>query len=350
MNYLPDFSPSKLASSLNRSMVRCLLSKRFACLVIVASTGFLLLGCTPAPDTAEQIQDSGSRRSSSGRMGAASAVANGKVYLLGGMTASYEVPGDVQEYDPQTKGWSFRSNMPTARIAGAAASAEGRIFFVGGRTGTEPQSAAVESFDPLSNEWKGHAPMPTARWNLMTVAVESRIYTFGGIIGKGDQRRVVGAVEVYDPQADKWTALPSMPTARSTAKAVAIGNSIYILGGRLRAGRGSSGTRGVDVYDTVTGEWSKAAPIGQIRTAPAVCVHGNRIFLVGGAGGGKVLASTKIYDAQLDQWSSGPQLQSPRGDGFCAVIAETMLVLGGYSAPNFSSLLGTVEEFSLKEP
>ena len=43
-------------------------------------------------------------------------------------------------------------------------------------------------------------------------------------------------VELYDPAANRWTALDPMPVPRHGIGAVTVGDLIYVPGGALRAG------------------------------------------------------------------------------------------------------------------
>src|SRR5688572_25914113 len=48
------------------------------------------------------------------------AVANGKVYVIGGQTDTGSAyVNNVQEFNPATSNWTYRATMPTARSAGA---------------------------------------------------------------------------------------------------------------------------------------------------------------------------------------------------------------------------------------
>ena len=60
--------------------------------------------------------------------------------------------------------------------------------------------------------------------------------------------------ECYDPKTKRWTKLPQIPVTTHGASAVAIGVSIYILGGASMPW--PSALDFIQVFDTVAREWS----------------------------------------------------------------------------------------------
>ncbi len=69
------------------------------------------------------------------KMGACTAVLNGKIYLIGGQILDGEelyVTNTVDVYDPATNNWSTYPPMPTERVGATAVSIEDRIYVIGG--------------------------------------------------------------------------------------------------------------------------------------------------------------------------------------------------------------------------
>ena len=73
--------------------------------------------------------------------------------------------------------------------------------------------------------------MPTARRALAAVAVGGTIYAIGGYDGAE-----LTANEAYDPVSDTWSAKAPMPSARGGLAAAAVGGTIYAIGGRRYGG------------------------------------------------------------------------------------------------------------------
>ncbi|MBO6694332.1 MAG: galactose oxidase, partial [Henriciella sp.] len=66
-------------------------------------------------------------------------------------------------------------------------------------------------------------------------AIGGKLYAFGGEYfdnGGG----VYPECWMYDPSTDTWSAIPDMPQPRHGLGAVAVSDSIYVIGGALKAG------------------------------------------------------------------------------------------------------------------
>jgi hypothetical protein len=194
--------------------------------------------------------------------GVASAV-HGKVYLIGGRVPA--TPGAshfndhrdtalTQVLDPADGRWRRLPDAPTARNSAASAVIDGRIYVVGGRTAEKQADGTLrqvnvptlEVFDPARNTWTTRKPMPQARGGLAAATHQGKLYVFGGEQWVPEQK-VFADGWVYDPAADRWDALPPMPTARHGLGAATLGNRIHVFGGGLRVG----GNAATDVHEVL---------------------------------------------------------------------------------------------------
>merc|ERR1740130_1207238 len=98
-----------------------------------------------------------------------------------------------------------------------------------------------------------------------------------GGIDVGDHTSLAQA-EVYDPRADGWQPLPSMPTARSYLAAVAVAGKVYAIGGVSVEVRCDA----VEAYDPLSGLWSRAASLPVARSSHTAAVVYGKIYVVGG--------------------------------------------------------------------
>ena len=119
--------------------------------------------------------------------------------------------------------------MPTAREHLASAVVNGKLYVVGGRVGgLEHNLDANEVYDPVKNTWTSLEPMPSKRGGLAAASsTDGDIYVFGGEENAG----TFNNNEKYDPNTDKWTEESPMPTARHGLASVAIDDKIYVIGG-----------------------------------------------------------------------------------------------------------------------
>ncbi|WP_119165586.1 Kelch repeat-containing protein [Algihabitans albus] len=182
------------------------------------------------------------------------AVVNGLLYVIGGRvggTASaatfneHRDTSRVDIFDSEAGTWLRGIDAPTARNSAASAVIDGRIYVVGGRQFLEqpdgsPASvnlASLEVFDPATGLWSVKAPMPQAAGGLGAAAVDGKLYVVGG-----EQwvptREVFAEGWVYDPATDEWEAIPGLNVPRHGLAAAAIDGRIHAVGGATETGAG----------------------------------------------------------------------------------------------------------------
>lgn len=127
-----------------------------------------------------------------------SAVVDGKLYVFGGRTVSSNSSSSWvnlnsnEMYDPISDTWTSKAPMPSNRSGlAASASADGKIYVFGGEdaiTATAITFDNNEKYDPQTDKWTSEAPMPTARHGLAAAFdnMSKRIYVIGGGIEAGD--------------------------------------------------------------------------------------------------------------------------------------------------------------------
>jgi N-acetylneuraminic acid mutarotase len=126
-------------------------------------------------------------------LGAASAVLNGKIYVVGG-SRHFQAGWDLstvnsnQVYDPENDAWSTRTGLPKAESYGAAGATSGvtapkRLYFVGGSSQTT-YSSVTYAYDSVDDVWSTAASMPTSRVYLAVAIVDDILYVIGGLDGK----------------------------------------------------------------------------------------------------------------------------------------------------------------------
>lgn len=246
-------------------------------------------GTTPGPATAimevyDPATDTWSAASSmpTARMGLVAAAYNGKLYAIGGSTDGFgtSAVGTVEEYDPATGFWTARTSMPTPRTFAAAAVASspvGNLIVVaGGEAPDGSRLSTVEGYNPATHGWVGRTALPAPRSQLaMATGINGRLYAVGGYGGLLSQW--VGSVEEYNPLLDTWALRSSMPTPRAHLALVQVN-------GQLLAAGGENTTRSLDVlesYDPVTNLWRTKTPSTQAFTRSTAGVVDNRMLVVG---------------------------------------------------------------------
>ena len=124
--------------------------------------------------------------------GYASAVVNGKIYVMGGSLQSLSLEntlstGANQVYDPQNDTWSLAANLPHPVSYGAAGVTEGfmapaRMYYVGGYS-VGKFSGQAQAYNSENNSWSIAESMPTPRAYLGVAVVNDVLYAIGGFDG-----------------------------------------------------------------------------------------------------------------------------------------------------------------------
>lgn len=117
------------------------------------------------------------------RMGAAVAVMNEKVYVISGLgaaAAGSKPVYAVEVFDPQTGTLSAIAPIPTARMSASAWVANGKLYVAGGVDALGKPLNNLEAYDPLTDRWESLAPMRTPRAHAATGLVNGKRILAGG--------------------------------------------------------------------------------------------------------------------------------------------------------------------------
>ncbi|MFL5863224.1 MAG: Kelch repeat-containing protein [Solirubrobacteraceae bacterium] len=217
--------------------------------------------------------------------GPAPAPASGQVlYAIGGDAgANANAIGEVETFTPSSGTWADATTLPPPALTQlAAATLAGQVHVIGGtRGGPVVVPAATHSiFNPATNAWTAGAALTTARAaHAAVTGSDGYIYAIGGITAGGGE---TNSVERYDPAADAWSPVASMPTPRQGLAACVVGTNIYAIGGQNSP---SQALTTVEVFSTVLGTWNAVAlpslPLGRTQLA-ASAGPGGLIYAIGG--------------------------------------------------------------------
>jgi N-acetylneuraminic acid mutarotase len=198
-----------------------------------------------------------------------------KIYLIGGFVTDTNLPSaGVLVYDTKTRTWSGAAPLPAPRGGHAAVVRDGRIHVLGGGN-SMATIADHDVFDPAKNAWTSLAPLPRTEGSPAAVVFDGRIYAIGGRSGAAD----FGDVDIYDPATDHWSAGPPIDP-RGTAGAVVQCGAIYLFGGESQARHASLG----DVLRlSRDGAWEKRAPMPTPRNFARAVTLGDAVYVVGGS-------------------------------------------------------------------
>jgi N-acetylneuraminic acid mutarotase len=288
------------------------------------------------------------------RSGLGVAVVNGKIYAIGGTTASGFAPsvhgsyaygftangvGTNEEYDPETDTWTYKVSMPTPRLVFGIAVYKNKIYCIGGQANLS-STGINEVYDPATDTWETKTPMPTPRSWVKANAVNGKIYLMGGY--NLDSSDFSKFNDVYDPETDSWTTKtpsPDVPISSFNLASAVFDNKIFLFGGLTQDQHYQLN----QIYNTETDTWSTGSypPIsigGGAAAATTGAFAPKRIYAMGvsaGLGTDAPLRTNRAYAPKIDSWSAYADMPEIRYNFGIAVVNDTLYVIGGHTYNSF---------------
>jgi N-acetylneuraminic acid mutarotase len=160
---------------------------------------------------------------------------NGKIYVI-------DWDGNVYAYDIAADSWSTKSTAPTPSAAGfdghVSAVVNGKIHIIGGLS-TSGDSNLHQVYDPATDNWTYASSPPNSIGNAVGQGTAAatvgelalrKIYVFGqrGNLRQGEPE---GSNRIYNPQNDSWTFGANVPTDRINFGVAVVNDTIYVIGG-----------------------------------------------------------------------------------------------------------------------
>lgn len=139
----------------------------------------------------------------------------------------------------------------------------------------------------------------------------------------------------------------ALPVSRLDAGGAAIGDTMYVVGGKDSAGAQNT----LHAYDSVTKTWSARAPKpGTAVENPSVVAWNGKLYVVGGSDApfSGAVSEGWVYTPGTNSWAVLPSLGTARGGAGAALVGSTMYVVGGLGTNGAS--LASVERIDLANP
>ncbi len=210
-----------------------------------------------------------------------------------------------------------------------------RIWVVGGFDGDGRVVPAVRVYDPAADRWSMGPPLPAPRHHVQLADVGGTLVVAGGMRDLGFTP--LRSVFVLRPGADAWQEAADMPRARAAGTGgvvqAALGNRMVIAGGQ---GEGRSDDESLDdgrvvfLYDVGADAWTEGAAMPTSREHCAGFVFEDELWVLGGRPISlePTQSTVEIYDPVGDAWRAGPAMPTPHG-GFAATLVEGLAVVAG---------------------
>ncbi|WP_051834106.1 DUF6603 domain-containing protein [Streptomyces sp. NRRL S-646] len=293
-------------------------------------------------------------------------LADGRVLVAGGRGTEGAVLASAEVYDPVADAWTALAPMATARAAHSATLLSTGKILVAGGIGVHGRSlSSAELFDPKTGKWEAtKQPMSDARAGHQAVALRDsgrHVLVVGGELATGGDAAALAFCELYDPVAGAWAPAASLGTARKGHRATLLPDgSVLVTGGDAPglpvAGRfGLGSLDSVERYDPNANTWTAVAslPGGNRSGHQAVLLRTGKVLVTGGAAGPSFAAGFRaatLYDPAARTWTATGGLATGRRD-FTAleladgrVLAVGGLVRTGAPAPDGTDVLTATTE------
>lgn len=180
------------------------------------------------------------------------------------------------------------------------------------------------------------APMPEPRTEVAGAVWDGRVVVVGGLTAGG---RPSARVDVYDPDADRWSPLPDLPRPLHHTAVVTLGGRVWVVGGYTEVeGDAWVPVRMVSSFGAGEDAWRAEPEMEEIRGALAAAVVGESIVAAGGHDGEQVLATTEVLAAGAAAWEPGPPLRTAREHFAMTVAGGDLYAVAGRAPANLDSV------------
>ena len=259
------------------------------------------------------------------RRGGDAIVCGNKVYIR---TAGTK---EIHAYNADTKIWSQLPNCPYRSCSIAVLN--DLLTTIGGLPYTNKLFSLIGK--DVNRKWtEKFPPMPTKRQWATTLCTETILVVAGGI-GEGDI--MLMTVEVLNTETCKWFKAASLPEPFHRASATTCDDRIYMLGG---SGLGGQHTKSVftcqldtllQSTSTSSGVWSKVADL-PVTKATCVSLHHQLLVIGGKETEDKFSTAIHMYDPGTNLWAVISHMTIARRSCFAAVLpnSEQVMVVGGW--------------------
>lgn len=231
----------------------------------------------------------------------------------------------------ETTRWQELPELPSPRAAFAVANLSDQIYVIGGEN-QDGVLASVERYDVGFESWASLSDKPTPVTDARAVVLGEKLYVPGGR-SSTDAGDVVVAFERYDPRTESWETLPDLPQPRSAYALATAEGKLYLFGGW----DGTSYRREVFEYDPSREEWRERTAMSTARAYSDAAVVDAGIYVLGGENETGRLATNELYFPSREgeqPWVRRPPMPAARSRfGAVGVSSPSIIyVIGGDQA------------------
>jgi N-acetylneuraminic acid mutarotase len=265
----------------------------------------------------------------------------GMLYCFGGydQTKPHWAGGtEADVYNPATNSWAVLAPEPQA-ISNAGYATDGRYVYLAGGYICPPGVSQVFGtthvwrYDTQTNQWTAFTALPAARGAGSLAIVGSQLHFVGGV----DTHRVCQTTHWVLNLTDarpQWTASTPLPAGRCHCAIATLNGKIYVVGGGAIGNEDKTPTAGVFVFDPAhPSAWSAVKSLPQARSHDVVAVIDNQIVIACGiTGGGGLLSSVIAYNPTANAWTQLASVPKAYNAPVGAFVGGELVITSGSSS------------------
>lgn len=221
-----------------------------------------------------------------------------------------------------------------------------KFYIIGGNPAGAAGTYTTDNFryDPVANTWTPMATMPTARGWIKGSLVRGVIYVNAGHNNAGG---FINNNEAYTISSNTWATRAAGPQLRLAHEEVVWRDSLlYLLGGYI----GSTGSTIVNVYNPFTNTWAVGTSLPVAFDMGGACMIRDTIYIIGGLNRPSNAAYTNVYRGVINPatpttitWTTQAALPVPNCINGTTALRGKGYMLGGFE--NLTTVTSALQEY-----
>jgi N-acetylneuraminic acid mutarotase len=257
------------------------------------------------------------------------------LYVLGGLDAAGAPSADVERVQPSASKVTLAGHLGTPTSGGAAVASGAKILLFGGAGAGSAPLNLVQVFDPATGTTAQAGVLPRPRTGAAATQVGNEIIVLGGFDATGAVPEILATAD-----GSSFHVVGKLVTPVRAPAVAAVGTTVYVFGGVI-SGPDATGTfsPAVQSYNISTG-LSKT-----VGTLPAPLAHaravalGDQVYVLGGSTPGGPTAAIQRFDPRSGVLNPAGKLPGPVADAAAATIGSTSYLAGGIAAKPLTEIV-----------
>ena len=260
---------------------------------------------------------------------AVAALPGGRFALLGGIDAADTSTANVTVAG--LRGPQHSASLPNAQHDAQAAARSGQIYVFGG--GQFSQYDHILRFDPASGSVTTAGSLPSAESDVAVTQLGGTAYIVGGFDGKNSLDTIVA----WTPSAGA-RVVAHLPVALRYAAVASAGGAVLIIGGSTPTGASD----GIYRFDPASAKVRQLGRMPQRITHAGAAAIGQTVYVVGGRGDSLDARSAAVWAIEplTGRVRSAGRLPQPTSDAGVVSLGNAIVVAGGKTAAGTQSGVG----------